>query len=209
MSSPVELSDLDSIPTGAVLDTDDMLVRRGLTDYRATAGQVRSLNLPGFSPLAGGGPVGSDLMLVNRGGVNYQTPFSSIGLVKGTICYFYQLAAPVGWTIVPNTGDRILAVSDGTNQYASTAAGSPGGTWQQTGWALLPNQLPPHNHLIPAGKDSSDSPQNPGFARRATTSDPSTRITSFGGNGLNGDLHNHGNTWRPFANVGILAVKDN
>lgn len=215
MSSPVELSDLDPIPTGQVLDNDDLLVRRGLTDYRATAGQVRTLNLPGFDPLAGGGPVGSDIMLVNRGGVNYQTPFSSIGLVKGTVCYFYQATAPIGWTIVPNTGDMLLGVATPiitspiaypAKPYFGVLGGNQAGTWQQTDVTLTINQIPSHTHNVQGSSDNTSGVGSQ-YARYGKSDHAREDIVSKTTGGS--QPHNHGNTWRPLANVGILAVKNN
>ena len=37
----------------------------------------------------------------------------------------------MGWTLIPNTGNRLLVVLDGVNQYNGAAAGTRSGTWQQ------------------------------------------------------------------------------
>ncbi len=74
-----------------------------------------------------------------------------IGTGAGTVCagndsrlmpsgarmWFHMNVAPVGWTIIPGLGDRVLSVAGGTAAY-NVAGGGVAGTWVQ----------PSHNHSM-------------------------------------------------------------
>ncbi len=209
MSSPVELNDL---PVASIANNaDTTLLRQGLTDYQCAVGLIRNIDIPSLTPIPNGYANASDTFIINRSGMsgpsNYQIAFSQVGFVKGTQMWFYNGGVPAGWTAVPNTGDRLLAVSDGVNNYNTNAAsGSQSGTWQQTDWILTVAQLPKHSHSLNMGNDSGG--QFKGFFETAQTSINKKAFTSDGGDaGLKGEGHNHGLSWRPAANVGIIGIK--
>ena len=215
MSSPVQLSDLPVASSAA--DSDLMLLRKGLTDYQCSVSIIRSINIAAFATLPGGFANNTDLLMIQRNLSSYQIQFSQIGFIKGTQCWFYQGAAPTGWIIVPDTGDRLLGVSSGgsaKNKYGgNTAAGAQGGTWQQEGvgggnGGLTAAQIPPHTHEIPTGKDPTGTDQVPQLANRSKTVDSSRIISLDGSPNLKGQPHDHGQTWRPAANVGLIAKKN-
>ena len=220
MSSPVELNDLPVATSAANADTT--LLRKGLTDYQCAVGLIRNINIPSLTPIPNGYANATDAFMINRtiGGTpqNYQINFSQVGLVKGTQMWFYQGRVPDGWSPIANTGNRLLAVSDGTNQYNGSAAGTQTGTWQQSDWTLTVAQLPPHKHKVYLGKNNTNA--NTSYVQGVTTPNTSgsgsetvtnAAYTSDGSDNssppLLGQPHNHGNTWRPLANVGIMGLK--
>lgn len=210
MSSPVQISDLP-VASSAV-NGDLMLLRKGLTDYQINVTAIRQLDLTVFAPVPA--PQANDLLFLQRGANVYAAFFSQVGLVQNTKAWFYQNTAPPGWSIMTGTGDKLLAVA-GTSPPGYTIAGIGQGSWQQEGvnggipgGGLTPAQLPPHTHIVPGGKDDAGSSLNPGMARRGRTFDPDNPIPTDGGTGLTGSPHNHGSSWRPLANVGIICNKD-
>lgn len=211
----VQLSDLPVASSAA--DADLMLIRNGLTDYQIAVSLVRSINIPGFSNLPSNYAVDSDYLMINRGSVNYKITYGQVGFAKGTKMWFYNTTPPTNWSLIENTGDRLLAVSDSTSKYKGLTPGQSGGTWQQEGvgggtpgGGLSVAQLPPHQHRVPVGKETAGSSINPGLATRGKKFDADVTLTSYDGseNGLLGSPHNHGNLWRPLANIGLLANKD-
>jgi len=153
-----------------------------------------------------------------------------LGIVTGTKMYFYQAAAPVGWTIDTTLGDAVLAVHGSSTYYGSTGGGEQRGTWTQ----------PDHDHSISSdGAHTHDVDIWASDKTGVILSDASYTgdvISEGGGNiawkletptttALKGKTettdsdgsHDHGaatgndatvNTWRPFANVGIIATRD-
>ena len=150
---------------------------------------------------------------------------------SGTRMFFYQASAPTGWTIVSGLGDRLLAV--GT--YNSASSGNTSGSWQQTGHSLTSSELASHNHSATTNNDGSHSNYIPyassggGSLFQAvnssiflTTDAPTTdtnhvvwpggpsthdHTITVGSTGA-GDAHNHGDTWRPAAVVGLIASRN-
>lgn len=211
MSSPVNLSALP-IAT-SVAPNDLMLIRKGLTDYQIAASIVQSINIgPQFlGPVPGGAALPNDLMLISRPNVsgdyqNFNIRFNQVGVIKGTRMWFYNQLPPIGWTIVPGTGGNLLAAQDQQTTYAgNVTAGNTAGTWQQTGLVLTVAQLPPHQHSYQLYEDSAGSNEGTQGARRARVTAGKAAATDPAGGG---QAHNHGNTWRPLANVGVIGNKD-
>lgn len=211
MSSPINLSALP-IAT-SVAPNDLMLIRKGITDYQIAASIVQSINIgPQFlGPVPGGFALPNDLFLISRRNIsgayqNFNIRFNQVGVVKGTRMWFYNNLPPLGWSIVPGTGGNLLAAQDFQATYAgNVTAGNTAGTWQQTNTTLTIDQIPPHTHTMQA---SSDTLSGAG-SRYYRSGDPTHprnyyASTSTGG----GQGHNHGNTWRPLANVGVIGNKD-
>jgi hypothetical protein len=222
--SPVELSDL---PVGNLSLSNDptavLLMRTGLTDYQIAVAIIRNINLQALQTLPNGTPIQSDLMLVNRivSGVatNFQVTFGQVGFPVGTVMWFYNSLPPTpNWSVVANTGNRLLAVSDGTTNYNSAVPGSQSGTWQQEGvnggtpgGGLTIAQMPSHTHTAVTQHNTNNSDGNRFAAnqsrspRGSATTDPTGGVNPA--NASQSMPHNHGNTWRPMANVGILGRK--
>jgi hypothetical protein len=224
MSSPINLSGLPV--AGPTSPSDLMLIRQGLTDYQIALQLVQSINVAAFDNLNPNYANSTDLMMIYRNGGNYQIQFSQVGFLLGTCMWFYNSAVPIGWTAIPNTGDRLLAVSDSVTKYAGSAnPGTQAGSWQQSNATLTIDQIPAHSHyaamdnsvgssgfLYAAGKTThviGDQFRNTqGFptggigSTAYSSSSPPDYFTYPGTN-----PHNHGNTWRPLANVGILGQK--
>jgi hypothetical protein len=199
----IPIQDLSSAAS-PLAGTAYVVIKDGLTDKKATITQLREIDISAFSNVPSNTPAASDLIMIGRGSSTYKVTFDKVGLVQGTIAWFYQATAPSGWTIVPSTSDLMLATQGGT---VYTTAGTQQGTWQQANHTLTLNEIPSHNHRVPAGKDSSGSGGDPKYARRANDLDVNSVITTDSKGG--GAGHNHGNTWRPLAAVGVLCRKVN
>ena len=219
---PITIDDLD--PASSInQNTDLMIIRQGLKDAKATPVQVFDLNLSSFAPLPS--PlVQSDVLLVGRNvsGVyqKYLINPQKIGFMKGTCTWFYQNSAPLGWTVIPGTGDRILATAlAGGDPYQYTVPGQQG-TWQQEGVVLTVQQIPNHRHFGQFGQNQSNA--NARYIHGASSL-PSGGDPRYGDSPVVGMVgayndnsnhnnygaclpHNHGFTWRPAANVGLLCV---
>ena len=211
MASPVQLSDL---PVGTLALSNDpsavVLMRVGLTDYQCAVEIIRNINLQKFQTLPNGTPVMTDLMLVNRVvssvATNFQVTFGQVGFPVATRLWFYNTLPPApNWTIVPNTGGNLLAVNDNVTPYSDEIGpGTTGGTWQQTGIALTIAQIPAHTHNIKVYNSDIEgaSAQRVSGTQKNSGLNPIPTQSTGGG-----DLHDHGNTWRPLANVGIIGQK--
>lgn len=194
-------------------DTDLLLMRQGLVDKQVQVGLIRAINIPAFAQLLSGA-VATDAMLISRGGTNYQIRFAAVGIEKGTTAWFYQSAAPFGWNTIANTNGSLLAVR-GPAGSTYTTAGQEAGTWQQTGMRLTLEQMPPHRHRILLGDETTDAGTGaqtyPRLAKHQVNVTQPARTEVAGGVTVGAitqnDPHNHGNTWRPTAYVGILCVK--
>lgn len=236
MLPPITIPEL--APAGPIdFNQDELLLRQGLTDKRVTAGQLTNLRLEAFSPL-NSAIISSDVILVGRndgGGnyINYRATPQSLGFLVDnggypTVMWFFMQVAPLGWTVVPTTGDKVLATAlPGGQSYQYTTPGFQG-TWQQENTSLTITQIPSHSHYMdtgifsPIGQSTSSSKvanaQNAAIHTRYVPSFPtggngSTQQTSSGNNlAPNNSLpaadgHNHGSTWRPAAAVGIICQK--
>lgn len=215
MSSPT-IADLPS--ASVVNDTDQLLVRQpagGLgVDKKVTAALLRQFNVSAFADLPTN-PVVDDLMSVSRATVNYKIRFDQVSFIPGTQMWFYQNTAPSGWTVV-GSGDRLLAVKGGTS-YPSGGVETDIGMWQQAGAVLTINQIPGHSHQYYFGDSAVSGPKanRPNLNVNAIGGVGTTNFT--GGTGSTttnnptlqpADAHNHGNTWRPAAAVGVLCKKN-
>ena len=215
--------DMSGLPVATIANNSDVvLLRSGLTDYQCAVSLIRNINVESLSPIPFGSGDATDKFLLSRvvGGVpsNFNIRFSQVSFPKGTRMWFYNSVAPTSWSIVPNTGDQLLAVKGGSSY---TSAGASQGTWQQTSVALTIQQIPNHQHFTRTGNNQSNSNANYLFAaKNPGGTDPLyNSTTSLGIIGGEGDspthdnygqcqTHNHGDTWRPLANVGIICNKD-
>lgn len=207
MSSPVQLSDLDLATVAN--DADLALIRKSnTTDYKITVQALRSINIAGLPSLSSAAQP-TDLMMISQGGVNSKIDFGSVGFTIGTRMWFYLGAVPVSptyWQIVPNTGDSLLGVRGGSTYVTG---GVQAGTWTQANHTLTIAEMPAHQHFIHKTKEPTGSSNNLGPARGKDPEDSSTIAFRFalseptGGSGP----HNHGDTWRPMASVGIVCEK--
>jgi len=210
-SPPVQMSDLPDGNSSLANDASAVvLMRSGLTDYKCAVSIIRQINL---FILAQTNPIPSDLMLISRGSAsnpsNLAVTFSQVGFPAGTRMWFYQNPPP-NWQIVQGTGNSLCAVADQSpapyGGYNGNGAGVNTGTWQQTDTILTVDQIPSHTHGVRGSRDTISS-QNTNYARYG---DPGSShigpdIISRSTGGSLG--HNHGNTWRPMANVGTIGIK--
>jgi hypothetical protein len=209
MSSPVQLSDLDLATVAD--DADLALIRKSdTTDYKILVSNLRSINIAGMPQL--NSPMPTDLMIIARTGTNYKAYFGTAGFAPGPRMWFYQADAPNGIAPVfwkrmnADKGDTLLAVAGGSTY---TSGGTQKGTWQQTDHTLTLAEIPAHNHRVRLGENNSETSGKIRFSRRAidesftSGTNPASNTYNAGGGGG----HNHGDTWRPTANVGILCEK--
>lgn len=206
----VQMSDLDLAVSAD--DADLTLIRKSnTTDYKVTVQLLRNINIPGL-PVLAVSPGATDLLIVSQSGTNCQCNFGSIGFVLGTRMWFYQASAPNGiapifWRIVPaQTGDKVLAVRGGTTY---TTAGISQGTWTTANHTLTGAEMPSHTHLIRKTSQTVGAPNNSGPLRGQRPEHNTPTLLNFatseptGG----GQPHNHGDTWRPYAYVGLICEK--
>ncbi len=222
---PITIPLLD--PAGPVdPDNDLLLIRQGLNDRKIPAGSLQQVRLSGLSMLPGQ-LVSSDVLLIGRnngsGYDNYLLPPQYLGFLNGVNMWFYQAAAPLGWTVIPNTGDRLLAVSDISTQtspakYNGVFAPALTGNWQQNDTALDITQIPAHSHVVKVWKSDIDGNLSAkiGSTNRNTGNNQNTNKTGGAGSTVTASTdpagatvgHNHGAIWRPLAAVGILCTKN-
>lgn len=210
MSAPLQTQITDLPPASVVNDTDYTIVRQGLADFKAQMSLIRDIDISAL-PVSQT-PAASDLMMLNRAGQNYSIRFDRVGFVANTTMWFYQDTAPLGWQTLTTITDCLVAVKGGTNQYNTTGVR---GNWMQPGHALSVQEMPAHAHLIPKTKDSTGSSNDLGPVRgkgtpggdAVTLSTGGQGSTDTGGDGKPAIAHNHGNTWRPLAAVGVLGRK--
>lgn len=125
------------------------------------------------------------------------------GFVSGTKLWFYQDTAPLGWSIVSSAQDCVLSCKVQNSSSASTyqTGGQMLGTWQQSATTLSVDQMPSHSHYIP---NLSYANTNFGTGGNFVTAYDGRNTDATGGS----QPHDHGNTWRPLAAVGILCTKN-
>ena len=217
MASPVQLSDLPVADLSLSNDSSAVvLMRVGLTDYQCAVEIIRNINLFALQTLPNGTPVQTDLMMVNRNissvRTNFQVTFGQVGFPVATRLWFYNALPPApNWTIVPNTGGNLLAVNDTVTKYYQESgpgipAGPSCGTWQQSDHILTIAELPAHNHnirIFASDVESAEGTRVSSTKKNSYNVVNSDAVQNTGGGGG----HNHGNTWRPLANVGIIGEK--
>ena len=201
MTSPVQLSDLDVASSAD--DADVTLLRKGLTDYQCPVSLIRTINVPALPDASN--PNSTDYLILNQGAVNKKIFFSQAGFLKGTQAWFYQNVAPALWSIIPGTGDRLLAVKGGSTNYNIN-----GGTqnlfsdWLIPGTTLTIDQIPSHTHTARVRKNKNDTLQGLFAGTQATSSQNNAETNATGG----GQPHTHPETYRPAANIGIICIKN-
>ena len=118
----------------------------------------------------------------------------------GTICFFYKNNAPTGWTLYSDASDELLAIKGGDTY---TTGAQVAGTWTQPDHTLTVDEMPSHSHTYTAPNDPENKRKTNGSSIVISiSSDVST--SSVGQD----QAHNHGDSWRPSARVGILCTKD-
>jgi hypothetical protein len=128
---------------------------------------------------------------------------------SGTKQWFYQAAAPTGWTIDTTLGNAVLAVHGSSSYSGSGSGGVQAGTWTQ----------PNHTHTVDIyASDKTGTILSHGAesitAIATDANDVSWELeagpASYSGKGKRETTAGGAtaNTWRPFANVGIIASKD-
>ena len=127
-----------------------------------------------------------------------------LGIITGTKMYFYQAAAPLGWTIDATLGDSVLAVHGSSSYAGSGSGGVQAGTWTQ----------PNHTHSfddgghVHTGTTNTETVLGPNIATDGSNSHYHTFTTdSANATGTTGGGAT-ANTWRPKANVGIIATRN-
>lgn len=215
MTAPINLDGLDIVTVAD--DTDLTLIRKGSTDYKIIAANLRKINVAGL-PTMTTSPTPLDLLMVSQVGTLRQCYFGSIGFEIGTTLWFHSSRAPNGvspvfWQIVPNVGDRLLAVASAAGKY--TDAGGLGGTWLQEGvgggeGGLTVAQIPAHTHVITQGKETAKTDTS--AQTYPLLGKIEAKLGRFAGPARTnetgqGKTHNHGSDWRPLANVGVICTK--
>ena len=120
---------------------------------------------------------------------------------SGTKLWFYQNTAPSGWTIDTTPADAVLAVKGGSGAY-NVSGGSQAGTWTQPDHTLTTAEIPAHTHTLGGSYVYYATDYLGSYFVLTNLNNANTGSTGGGG------AHNHGTTWRPLAQVGIICTKD-
>lgn len=206
MLPPITIPELD--PASPVdPDNDQLVIRQGLNDKKVSPAQISSLRLQAF-PSINRPLVQTDVLLIgaNNGDgtyTNYRANPARLGFLNNVTMWFFtdDNAAPLYWTVVPGAGDRVLAIKGGANIYSN--AGFNGG-WQQADHTLTVDQMPKHRHSVDgAGAESASGNLVRGYRQSSGRDSKPWETKSAGGT----QPHNHGNSWRPAAAIGVLCQK--
>jgi len=109
------------------------------------------------------------------------------------------------WSIVASVGDTLLAIKGGTTY---TTGGTSAGTWTQPNHTLTLAEIPPHIHRVTNVSREGQAANPHDYVTTFLKSPYKTIATSDGSSdGLLGQAHNHGSTYRPLARVGLLIRK--
>lgn len=226
MLPPVTIPGLDVAgPVDPV--NDQLLIRQNLNDRRISPNNLFNLNLASYATL-NTAILETDVILVGKNNgdstyTNYKVDPRRLGFLSGVTMWFYADVAPIYWTIQPGLGNRVLAVKGGSQAYANFGLQ---GTWQQTDAVLNVQQIPAHSHIM----DTTNSALSGGSSTKVAVGlngGPHLRyVPSFPTGGIGSSVntssgndnapnntlpaaqgHNHGQLWRPAANVGIICQK--
>lgn len=118
--------------------------------------------------------------------------------------YFYSNTAPTGWTLVGAVTDALLAIKGGSSVY-NVPGGTIAGTWNGPAYALLNTQIPNLSTSFTVFGGNSGTSDVAGSDGTGPSGNVIFTVNS-GGGGTH--QHDWDNTIRPFAAVGILAIKD-
>jgi len=113
----------------------------------------------------------------------------------------YQNTAPTGWSIKASTTDAILACKGGAQAYNATG-GTQAGTWTQPGHSLTIDEIAAHTHTISEAIGGVFAVNDDVVG---TTGTPTGSFNT--GSTGSGTSHNHGTTYRPLANIGIIIQR--
>jgi hypothetical protein len=129
----------------------------------------------------------------------------------GTAVWFYQDAAPIGWTIATSLGDdELIGVKgDGTGSNVYNTGGASYGVWATP---THYHSLNAHTHLVSG--NTGNNP-DPGTDHGDDDHDAANRIhahpvsiTSQGPNTPNTATDGSSSAYRPLARVGVICDKD-
>lgn len=184
---------------------------------KATVSKVQSINLRNLPILSGSMTLG-DVFFGEQSSTadRFCTNFDDVTFPSGTKTWVYSDRVPLGWTTVSSTGDKLLAVKGGS---VFTTGGVSAGAWMMEGVnggnpgsALSVEQMAPHTHYGKKSqhvRDSGELPDNnPPRKGKVEEDDDFPPYRFFvtepeGGN----QSHNHGDSWRPKAYVGLIIEK--
>lgn len=230
MTANIQIPGLD--PASTIDPANDfLLVRQGTSDRKATVGQVSETVFSRYA-ITGTPLTPTDVLLFGRNngsGVyqNFTINPQQIGFLFGTACWFFQDTAPLGWTIIPGTGDRVLGTilaGGAINTYNTVGLQ---GNWQQQdvdgvpGQGLSIQQIPNHQHWGQFGQNQSNPNAQYIHGARNLPSGGDPRygntvilgIIGGAGDSAGHDSfgaclgHSHGSTWRPSACTGNICQK--
>lgn len=215
---------IPELPQATVANNgDQMLMRQPAgslgTDKRITVEEVRKIDIDSLSTASSpSSSLSGDLFMFQRSGTNYKIRFDQISVPSGTIMWFYRNTTIDGWTIESSAPDTVLAVKGGS-EYVN--GGVTGGTWQQEGvnggspgGGLSISQMPRHDHTFRFADSGGTGAILNRPPREVNPPSPSgiVGVTSIVGgqhstNPNEAEPHNHGDSWRPSASVGVLLKK--
>jgi len=117
--------------------------------------------------------------------------------------WVYLDTAPTGWTYESSIEDQLIAVKGGSEAYNVAGGLADKGSWTQPDHTLTTDEIPSHDHILNYSIGSATGGNLDRIDFVGTTAQE-RHVTNTGG----GAAHNHGDTYRPQAAVGIIISKD-
>ena len=216
MTSPINFDDLSEI---FALNPIDQMITENEPEQattKATIKQVSGIAIQNLTWLPDDMQSGDVFYYATSSNVNSSVDFDDITFESGTRTWIFAETYPSGWSLVPNTGDKLLAIVGGSKY---TTAGTEGGTWLtegvnggNPGSGLTIEQIPAHSHRGHKTKEhpSSSEPDTDKDALRGKVreDDDVFRFRYIDSQQTGGGQpHNHSNTFRPRAQVGLIIEK--
>ena len=195
------ICDLDGSTKVPVARMPNITVAKGGTGI-ATAAAQSILAGNGTSPLQVITP-GTAGQLLTTQGSGSPPNWTSQGFATGVKAWFYQAAAPTGWSIDASTTGAVLGVNvDGDTN--GTLGGAWGGDVGAT--AITEDQMPAHTHDV--NRSTIDTGGITTRLRTVATSNAASPLANAALTTGGGGTHLHSTAgWRPKAHNGIICVK--
>lgn len=138
----------------------------------------------------------------------------------GTQFWFFNDTAPTGWTITSGCGDGLCAIKTDSGTWNVSGGTKITGSWAHihatSGHSLTESEVPTHSHTL-TEPDTMTSGSYYIWTTAGSSPVWETRYTEYSGQS-SPSAHDHGDTlqakintgdtagsWRPLANVGIIA----
>lgn len=220
MTFPINIDDLQEKTSG--ISQNSFIITENEPEQattKATLRKVRSLDVSIYNNLPLPIQLTDKMFVQKPNKVKNSTLVTNVTFPSKTRIWVYADTYPSGWKIVTGIGDRLLAVKGGS-KYTTGGTSTSLNDWLNAGVngdnsSLTIEQIPSHSHRSVKTKSKL------GFLDPLL---PLLDIPPLKGKYIEDDkvpeynykdseptggsqTHNHGDKWRPYANVGIIIEK--